>query len=201
MLEPCAPLPPRRRGLKEALDLVLAEDVESPIDLPPWDNSAMDGYALRAADVSGATPQQRRTVRVVETVPAARVPHDRSRAEKRLAFSQVGRFPRAPTASSARKTLRCCRGRSRLDDRDAGRNIRHRGEDIRKGDRVRGRGDRTRSPRNSACGHDRSRPPLVHRLRGSPPLATGDEIVDLDRAPEILAARRSPPPIPTRSSR
>src|SRR4029077_682798 len=74
MLEPCAPLPPERRGLREALGLVLAEDVDSPMDLPPWDNSAMDGYALRAANVAGATRERRMTVRIVETVPAGQFP-------------------------------------------------------------------------------------------------------------------------------
>jgi len=49
ILEHVAPLPAARRPLREALDLVLAEDVASPIDLPGWDNSAMDGYAARAA--------------------------------------------------------------------------------------------------------------------------------------------------------
>ena len=74
MLEPCAPLPAERRGLRDALDLVLAEDVASPMDVPPWDNSGMDGYALRAADVAGATRERRRTVRVVESVPAGQFP-------------------------------------------------------------------------------------------------------------------------------
>ena len=36
--------------------LVLAEDVTSPIDLPAWDNSAMDGYALRSRDLLGKGP-------------------------------------------------------------------------------------------------------------------------------------------------
>ena len=58
ILEHVAPLPTERRPLKEVLDLVLAEDVVSPIDLPGWDNSAMDGYATRAADVAGATPER-----------------------------------------------------------------------------------------------------------------------------------------------
>ncbi len=41
--------------LSEALGRVLAEPVASTTDLPPWDNSAMDGYAVRAADTAGAT--------------------------------------------------------------------------------------------------------------------------------------------------
>src|SRR5438034_10775582 len=47
ILEHIAPLPAARRPLRETLDRVLAEDVKSPIDLPAWDNSAMDGYAAR----------------------------------------------------------------------------------------------------------------------------------------------------------
>src|SRR5438445_627680 len=74
ILQHVAPLPAERRPLKEALDLVLAEDVTSPIDLPGWDNSAMDGYAVRAADVAGATRERRKTLRIVETVPAGRFP-------------------------------------------------------------------------------------------------------------------------------
>src|SRR5256714_4880554 len=65
ILEHVAPLPPVRRPLREALDLVLAEDVASPIDLPPWDNSAMDGYAARAADVEGASAGRKVVLAVI----------------------------------------------------------------------------------------------------------------------------------------
>src|SRR5438874_13167520 len=68
MLEHVAPLPALRRPLREALGLVLAEDIVSPIDLPGWDNSAMDGYAIRAADVQGARPERPVRLRVIETV-------------------------------------------------------------------------------------------------------------------------------------
>jgi molybdopterin molybdotransferase len=54
ILERLRPLPPRRVPLQEALGCVLAEDVTAAEDLPPFANSAMDGFALRAADVSGA---------------------------------------------------------------------------------------------------------------------------------------------------
>src|SRR5260370_24154122 len=74
ILEHVAPLPPVRVPLLEALDRVLAEAVTSPIDLPAWDNSAMDGFAARAADLRGATRAAPPVLRVVETVPAGPLP-------------------------------------------------------------------------------------------------------------------------------
>src|SRR5207247_462195 len=122
ILEHVAPLPTERRPLKEALDLVLAEDVISPIDLPGWDNSAMDGYAVRAEDVGGATPEHPVTLAVIETVPA-------------------GRFPAKPV--SAGEAVRIFTGAPLVD-----------------------------------------RPPRVAFL------GSGDEIVDLDHAAEILAGTK-----------
>lgn len=49
------PTPTEIAWLIEARGRVAAEAVSSPIDLPPWDNSAMDGYAIRAADVAAAS--------------------------------------------------------------------------------------------------------------------------------------------------
>jgi molybdopterin molybdotransferase len=51
-----APLPPTDAPLGDAHDRVLAEDILSPIDLPPFASSAMDGYAVRSADVDHADP-------------------------------------------------------------------------------------------------------------------------------------------------
>lgn len=47
--------PTVRVDLEHALERVLAEDIGSPLNLPLWDNSAMDGYALRAADTVGGS--------------------------------------------------------------------------------------------------------------------------------------------------
>ncbi len=49
------PLPPRELALADALGAVLADDVTAQWPLPSFDNSAMDGYAVRAADVAAAT--------------------------------------------------------------------------------------------------------------------------------------------------
>ncbi len=57
----------------EALGQVLAEDVVSDIDIPPLDNAAMDGYAVRAADIGDAGPAAPRLLRVIDTVIAGSV--------------------------------------------------------------------------------------------------------------------------------
>ncbi|MFJ8916378.1 gephyrin-like molybdotransferase Glp [Amycolatopsis sp. NPDC102389] len=58
-----------RLPLASAAGLVLAEDVRAGVSLPPFDNSAMDGYAVRAADVAEAPV----TLPVAEDIPAGRV--------------------------------------------------------------------------------------------------------------------------------
>ncbi|MGH7469429.1 MAG: molybdopterin biosynthesis protein, partial [Longimicrobiales bacterium] len=57
-----------------ALGRTLASEIVSPIEHPPWDNSAMDGYAARADDVRGARAQAPIRLRVVERVAAGQFP-------------------------------------------------------------------------------------------------------------------------------
>ncbi len=64
------PMPWERVSLDLAYGRVLAEDVHSPLHIPPWDNSAMDGFAVRAADL--ASPPVK--LRVLETIGAGQVP-------------------------------------------------------------------------------------------------------------------------------
>lgn len=58
--------------LTEAQGLVLADDVVAPLALPVFDNSAMDGYAVRAEEVTGATPERPVVLPVAEDIPAGR---------------------------------------------------------------------------------------------------------------------------------
>jgi molybdopterin molybdotransferase len=64
--------PPVAVALTEAQGLVLAEDVIAPLPLPVFDNSAMDGYAVRAEDTSAATPENPVILPVAEDIPAGR---------------------------------------------------------------------------------------------------------------------------------
>lgn len=56
--------------LAECAKRVLAQDIAAATDLPLFDNSSMDGFALRAADVTTASPASPRTLRVVADIPA-----------------------------------------------------------------------------------------------------------------------------------
>jgi molybdopterin molybdotransferase len=59
-------------ALADSLGLVLADDVIAPLSLPVFDNSAMDGYAVRAEDVIGADPANPVKLPVAEDIPAGR---------------------------------------------------------------------------------------------------------------------------------
>jgi molybdopterin molybdotransferase len=65
-----ARLEPEERPLLEALGQVLAEDVVASFDIPPLDNTAMDGYAVRAADTTGASGDTPVELRVIGELAA-----------------------------------------------------------------------------------------------------------------------------------
>src|SRR5213595_1537843 len=192
ILQHVTPLPTERRALKEALDLVLAEDVRSPIDLPGWDNSAMDGYAVRASDLAGAASDRTATLTVIETVAAGRFP------AKPVGPGQATRiFTGAPLPAGADSVIRqedvelLHDGRVTVrDGRDAGKNIRRRGEDIRKGDVALAAGATLGPAQLGVLASIAHGTPLVHRPPRVAFMGSGDEIVDLDRADEILAGRK-----------
>lgn len=64
--------PPVAVALADALGLVLADDVVAPLSLPGFDNSAMDGYAVIADDVAGASAAEPVALPVAEDIPAGR---------------------------------------------------------------------------------------------------------------------------------
>src|SRR5256885_5155289 len=142
ILEHIAPLPAARRPLREPLARVLAEDVKSPIDLPAWDNSAMDGYAARAVDVESAAPDHAVALAVIEAVAAGQFP------TKPIGSGQVTPiFTRAPLPAGAHTLVRPedtqPPGAGRIKGGagpGAREDVRHPGEDIPKGDGVLGAG-------------------------------------------------------------
>ena len=196
ILEHVTPLPPLPCALRDALDLVLAEDVTSPIDLPPWDNSAMDGYAARAGDVEHATPERKVTLAVIETVPAGRFP------TQPIGAGQATRvFTGAPLPAGADTVIRQedtepatpIGGAGTITivtGRDAGKNVRYRGEDIRAGARVLAAGTALGPAQLGVLASIAYAQPRVHPRPRVAFMGSGDEIVDLDQADAILAGKK-----------
>ena len=60
--------------VKKGNGYILAEDIYSPMDLPPFDNSSMDGFAVRSIDTKNTTNERPLTLRVIEDIPAGRNP-------------------------------------------------------------------------------------------------------------------------------
>ena len=73
ILKAFRPLEPEQVDLLEALGRVLAEDVGADTDIPPFANSAMDGYAVRTADTAGASQESPERLRIVGEVAAGYV--------------------------------------------------------------------------------------------------------------------------------
>ncbi|MBI5772708.1 MAG: molybdopterin molybdotransferase MoeA [Verrucomicrobia bacterium] len=71
--------PPAREtvSLSEAAERALAEAISSPVDLPPFDNSAMDGYAVRAEDTAPATVEKPAVLQIAGRIAAGEPPRCR----------------------------------------------------------------------------------------------------------------------------
>lgn len=70
ILSRVAPLGDERVALPQSLHRVLAEDIDSPRDMPPWPASSMDGYALRSDDTGAAAARSPARLAVAGRVPA-----------------------------------------------------------------------------------------------------------------------------------
>jgi molybdopterin molybdotransferase len=183
--------PPLRLPLDDALGSVLAEPAISPLDIPPWTNSAMDGYAARAADVRGATPEAPKRLQVVEVLPAGSFP---SRA---LSPGECARiFTGAPLPDGADSVIRQEDTDSGSEevaiarDRDCLVNIRRAGEDIRKGAVVLAEGTELGAAQLGVLASIAVSHPVVYRRPRVGILGGGDEIVDVDQPEAIIAGRK-----------
>jgi molybdopterin molybdotransferase len=191
------PLGTETRPLLAALGSVLAEDVAAPVDLPPWDNSAMDGFAVRSADVAGASAGRPVVLRVVDDVPAGSFP---ARALERGEAARV--MTGAPVPAGADGVVRVehtdggsaigtPEGRvSILSDADAGKNVRPRGEDVRAGATVLRAGTVLRAPDLAVAASLGKARLAVHRRPLVAIATSGDELVDVDGYGEVLAGRK-----------
>src|SRR6185312_3174474 len=127
--------------LAAAQGLVLAHDVVAPLALPVFDNSAMDGYAVRAEDISNATPEHPAVLPVAEDIPAGRT--DELTLQPGTAHRIMTGAP-LPAGATAVVPVEATDGGEDVvsirEPRGAGKHIRRAGEDVRPGTTVLRRG-------------------------------------------------------------
>jgi molybdopterin molybdotransferase len=130
ILERVVPLPSEDVALRDAAGRVTTADVESRVDLPPFDSSAMDGFALRAADTPGRLP-------VVERIAAGRPARRPVAPGEAMAIATGGAVPEGADAVIPIEYVVARDNEIEIADRvDAGADIRPRGGDVRAGEVV-----------------------------------------------------------------
>jgi molybdopterin molybdotransferase len=189
MLERTDPLEVESVPLEAAHGRTLARPVIAPVDHPPWDNSAMDGYAVVGGDIRGASERAPVTLRIVDDVRAGGFPSVPIRPGEATRI-----MTGAPVPAGADSVVRVEHTRAVdalhvqvLAGSDAGRNIRLRGEDVQAGARVLAAGRLLRPAEVGVLAMLGCTRPEVHRRPRVAVLATGDELVDADRFAEVLA--------------
>ncbi len=184
------PLRPERVPLIESLGRVLAEDVISDIDVAPFDNSAMDGYAVRAEDVRDASQDAPVVLRVVDYVPAGKMP------EREVGTGEASRIMTgAPMPEGADAVVKVEVTRGLENDGGSGgtveiqrpvrpsENVRYRGEDVRVGDVVMKAGESVGAAGIGLLAAMGYHHVTVHRKPRVGIVSTGDELVEVAERP------------------
>lgn len=174
-----APLPPRALPLAECHGLVLAEAVVSPVAYPPFDSSAIDGFAVHAGETAAATAASPVALPIAFAVAAG------DATERTLAPGQAcrimtgARIPLGADACIMREDVTDAGDRVLIPEAaPVGDFVRPQGEDLQAGDTVLRPGDVLTPPRLAllaAVGRDRA---LVHPRPRVAILSTGDEVVE-----------------------
>lgn len=180
ILSRARPLGTERIDVAAAPGRVLAEPIVSRREIPPWPNSSMDGYAVRAADTR-AVPV---TLLVVDRVVAGTLPTRRVGPGEAMRIFTGAALPDGGDAVVPQEDVEAEGDRIRIARAvEPGAFIRPRGEDVRAGDRVLEPG-RTLGPAEigllATLGHT---PVLVYRRPRVAVLSTGNELADLGTVP------------------
>lgn len=169
-------------GLLDAMGRVLGEDIIASRDNPPWDNSAMDGFAVRWEDIKQEHAITKLVeLKVIEDVPAGKV------ATKTVGPGQAIRIMTGAPVPKGATTVVKVEETEPVGDTvrifkevERGGNIRLQGEDVKKGDCIIAKGTQIRPAEAGMLAILAKSFVLVHQRPRVAVLSTGDELADLD---------------------
>jgi len=175
ILTATSPLGTERVPLLDAAGRVLAEDFHAPWDLPLWDNSAMDGFAVRVADAAA-----RAELEVTGYIPAGGTELPPVAPGTAVRIMTGAPIPPGCDLVVPVEETEEADGRVRiLSQLQVREHIRFRGEDIRAGSKVLPAGTRLRPPEINLLASFGQALVAVHRRPRVAILSTGDELVEL----------------------
>lgn len=182
VIDAARPLGVERVGLGDALGRVLGTDAVADLDLPPFDNSQMDGFAVRGADLAGASVAAPVALRVAGTIAAGAPPGGALAPGSALRIMTGAALPAGADAVVKVEDAVFADGVVRVAFAPApGEFVRPAGEDVRVGERVLGRG-RVLGPADLGMLAALGRPAVDVAIRPRVAvLSTGDEIVEVGR--------------------
>ncbi|HEY3188859.1 MAG TPA: gephyrin-like molybdotransferase Glp [Solirubrobacteraceae bacterium] len=173
------PVPPELVAITEVLGRVLVDDVRATFDVPPTDNSAVDGYAFASSDVSA---EAARPLRVVADLPAGSVFDGALEAGRTIRIMTGAPMPAgADTVCPQELAVRAGDEVTVSGDLAKGTNVRARGEDVRAGSVVVEAGSVLRPQEIGVLASLGHRQVLVSRRPRVALLSTGDEVAEPGR--------------------
>ena len=173
------PLEPERVPLLEALGRYCAESIHSRIDLPRFDNSAMDGYAVRCDDLKSATQERPVELKLVGRIGAGEVFGGTIPPGTCLRLFTGSVLPSGADAVVMQEDVRVENGIFRFfESVKPFENVRLAGEDIREGTRITTEEDKLTAARLSLLAATGYAEVAVRKLPRVAVIATGDELVE-----------------------
>ena len=165
----------------DALGRVIAEDIYVNRDIPPLDNSAMDGYALRFEDIQIASSNNPIRLEVIEDLPAGFISKKKLERGKAIRIMTGAPIPKGADAVIPVEETKKEDGSVLIfKAASMGENIRKSGEDVKKGDCVISRGDTIRPAEVGMLASVGRSFVSVYQRPLVAILCTGDELVDVD---------------------
>ena len=199
ILEKISPVEAETIPLTQSFNRVLAQAIRSELEVPPFANSAMDGYAVRAVDIQSATPERPVRLTVIDNIPAGVTP-----TKSLIANTAARIMTGAPMPAGADAVVRFeetseqqpIEGLARAEvavfySVAQGDNVREAGEDVQVGQIVLEAGHRLRPQDVGVLAAIGQAQVNVYRRPRVAILATGDELVDLDQPIEPGKIRNS----------
>jgi molybdopterin molybdotransferase len=181
ILDRIQPLGSEKVSILEAVGRVSTEDILANRDIPPFDNSGMDGYAVRAQEIQSASTNHPVRLEVIEDLPAGHVPKKRVERGKAVRIMTGALIPEgADTVVPVEDTKKDGRFTLIFKTTPRGEHIRKAGEDVKKGECVISAGDLIDPAAIGMLASVGCSFVAVYQRATAAILCTGEELVDVD---------------------